>query len=79
MYPNPFSEIVWLQASDKITNFEFLLMDNQGKVVMHKDISLDQGFQLQIDLKNFNAGLYILLVKDEQGKVVSQNKLIKYE
>ena len=72
--PNPTRDIVQLRISGQINkNFNYLLTDMNGKILMKATIS---NSVTPIDLSNLSQGMYILKITDG-GKAVQTFKVIK--
>ena len=75
VYPNPTENIIKVefehQTNQKI-NVE--LYDLTSKLIFLKSYSTDD---VAVDLNDFNSGIYILKVKDDEGNILSSEKVVK--
>ena len=69
--PNPSSSVVNIE-SDTNTEFEVLLLNASGKVVMQNQVSNNGTLQIQVD--SFENGLYFLVFTSKAGR--SSERLI---
>lgn len=70
-YPNPTSEVVTIESSQRLLHVTINHLD--GRVVYQK-YSL-YGYHHTVDVSSLSAGLYIITVQEESGRV-STTKLI---
>lgn len=76
IFPNPTEGIVSLKLKGSAAvQSSVTLMDISGRVFDLGTIALDRGEVTTIDISNFQAGLYILTIKNQQG--VSTMKLLR--
>lgn len=83
VYPNPTSDILWLKIypsrkSDKTEKTEsvsrhYSLTNINGKVMQNKKVLNETE---QIDFSNYSAGVYLLLIKQE-NKIIKSFKIHK--
>lgn len=73
LYPNPTTGEVNFEFSTK-GEYTILIMDIVGKIVVEQ--SSDAGM-IQIDLTKFNSGTYLYQVLDQDGVIISTDKLLK--
>jgi hypothetical protein len=71
IYPNPFHEYFNIETVNSVS---VLVYNSTGTAVMQHDRI--QG-KTNIDASHLPAGLYLVLVKDEQGQVLKAGKLLK--
>ena len=64
VYPNPFDELLTIQAANNST---FIIYSSAGELI--KEGALDQG-QNNINLSSLKAGLYVLKINDEFKQVL---------
>ncbi len=68
LYPNPAHDVLNVVAS---VNVQLTIKDLQGRdLIITKDLK-------QIDISQLAAGVYIVSVKDEEGHLLTQQKLFK--
>ncbi len=75
IHPNPTNDIVNIQNSENEVIESLTLTTVDGKIINHFTDLNDSNYQL--DLSNQAAGIYILNIKTENGKV-GNNKVVKY-
>lgn len=79
--PNPFSEQVNLsfKGLDESAEYLFDISDITGRNIMTTTAipSIISG-KINSSLKNFNAGCYLITVKDKTGNQLANTKLVKY-
>lgn len=63
VYPNPTSDIIYLEFSDLFKNSEIFVYDYSGRLLLAQKIST------KISLNNIASGLYVLYIKTVSGKV----------
>jgi hypothetical protein len=71
IYPNPFTERVYVQLAEGNTKVNYSLLDIAGKLVAKGTVNQNQG----IDFSQLNAGAYLLQIEGEQTqtfKVIKQ-------
>jgi hypothetical protein len=71
IYPNPTTGIINVRASENIKSIS--VFDILGKQISNKDIHSND---TQIDITNYNAGIYYLKIFSENG-VLETKKIIK--
>jgi Secretion system C-terminal sorting domain len=72
VFPNPVSD--WLTIESKHTGIvNVRITDVTGRTVMATEVTGQQ----KIDVGRLSAGVYHILVNDQSGKVLSQQKLLK--
>ncbi|MGB0367870.1 MAG: T9SS type A sorting domain-containing protein, partial [Flavobacteriales bacterium] len=59
-YPNPASEMVWIDWPGASDNATILVLDVSGKKVLQQAYSFHQ----QIDVQRLNSGIYMLVLED---------------
>lgn len=71
VYPNPFTERVYVQLTEGSSKVNYSLLDIAGKLVAKGTVNQNQG----IDFSQLNAGAYLLQIEGEQTqtfKVIKQ-------
>lgn len=71
IFPNPVADILHIQSREVLTQIE--IFDTQGILVKTRETSTNQ---LDLDLEDLHAGIYIIRVKSTTGKT-STKKIIK--
>lgn len=74
IYPNPTKDILNLD----LDNYEQV---DQYTVYIHNGLGQEvyvNPFERQLNFSNWNAGLYVLSLRDEKGKLIAQRKIIKH-
>ncbi|MBK8626669.1 MAG: T9SS type A sorting domain-containing protein [Saprospiraceae bacterium] len=61
IYPNPVDDILKIKSSDEIKKVK--VYDLSGQLIM----SEGQGFETQIDMSNFDSGMYLLRIETEDN------------
>ena len=74
IYPNPASEILKVELDNSLVLNKYLINDLNGKVIETTIVGQKLRF-LEIDIKSFNSGLYILNLEFEKGN--SKVKFLK--
>jgi hypothetical protein len=74
VYPNPVQSLLHLtlEQSNPNTVYQVSVHDLMGRTVYQ------QALEDTIDVGNWQAGYYILILQDEEGQLISQHKLIKH-
>ena len=76
LYPNPASSEIFLQLpADFSTDVTVQIVDLQGRQVYTQKIFADETTLLPIEVKKFNAGMYLLIVQKE-GKYVTSKRFV---
>ena len=75
VYPVPFASILYVQLPEDYLNFEFEILDLQGRLI-NVDIS-KQGGLVKIDIDYIPKGLYFLRMLDVETGVLHTKKVIK--
>ena len=72
IYPNPVRESFMIESQGKLTeNMTLKLMNNQGMMVVEKDISPAQ-WPVNTDISDFPSGIYFLKLETEQSVFVKK-------
>jgi len=74
IYPNPASEILKVELDNSLVLNKYLINDLNGKVIEATIVGQKLRY-LEIDIKSFNSGLYILNLEFEKGN--SKVKFLK--
>jgi carboxypeptidase T len=78
VYPNPFGqELKASLQTPKTGVYTFELVDANGKTVQVKKESVTGGTTISMNTGSLPAGIYILLMKDQQGNVINRTKTVK--
>lgn len=75
VYPNPTDNIIKVEfeyQTNQEINVE--LYDLTGKLIFLKSYTTDN---VVVDLNDFNSGNYLLKVKDDEGNILSSEKVVK--
>ena len=72
LYPNPANEIVFIKSNSDI---EEVSIYNANYQLMHQIFYHDNGYERQINIGEFNTGLYILCIKSGENRVYK--KIVK--
>jgi hypothetical protein len=76
-YPNPISDFINISIKtdiDVLKNIGIELYDSQGKVLFLDKYSSNF---IQLDMKNYSSGFYVLIVKGQEGKILQNFKIQK--
>jgi len=75
IYPNPVQNIVNIEIiSQKTKYFDIEIYNIQGKLIFMKQYKTSP---LSIDISNLSNGIYMLKIKDENGNIIKNDKIIK--
>jgi len=71
VYPNPTSGKITVEfTSLSGGNYNMTVTDMSGRKVLAEDVKANSGMnQHQLDLENANPGMYMLYIKDGNGKI----------
>ncbi|BDS10223.1 T9SS type A sorting domain-containing protein [Aureispira anguillae] len=74
IYPNPTKDILNLELEhyEQVDGYTISIHNALGQIVY------TAGFEQQLNLGTWNTGLYILTLRNEQGKTIAQQKIIKH-
>ncbi len=70
VYPNPASEIIWVQNSTIINSGTIIIYDIVGKEVLHKE--MNDYSKSSIDVSNLSRGLYLITIFSENKKITKK-------
>lgn len=75
IYPNPFSESVFVKFSENTSknNFAFKIFEQNGRIIIQGDLKNSTNV---LNLQNLTTGSYILEI-NQSGKTINTYKLIK--
>ena len=75
IYPNPFSENVFVKFSENTieNNFAFKIFEQNGRIIIQGDLKNSTNV---LNLQNLTTGSYILEI-NQSGKTINTYKLIK--
>lgn len=76
-YPNPVKDVAYFSLMGNTTDLNGIMYNINGEVVHKTIISTRNGLEGSIDMSNLAQGMYILLLTDNEGNLVSQMKLLK--
>lgn len=71
MFPNPTKDFISLESSSSALIAEVILYDISGKEILRKSLDVTTA---QVDVSNISNGLYIMAVKNSEGKT-SKHKI----
>jgi len=74
IYPNPTKDVLHLELSnyEETDNYQLSIHNAVGQEVYTSN------FEQQLSLGTWNTGLYILTLRNEQGRIIAQQKIIKH-
>ncbi|MCB0651167.1 MAG: T9SS type A sorting domain-containing protein [Saprospiraceae bacterium] len=78
VYPNPTnSDLVFLETGDDtdLSDYSLFLVDTNGKYIPIQYSIASK--RLAVDMTGVVNGVYVIMIKDEAGKVVFSQKLIR--
>ena len=75
VFPNPTPEIITIQFSEYMEGSRFWLFDLRGKLLENKLIS---SADMEINMKNYASGQYILKLTDKSRQPIQTFQIIKY-
>jgi fimbrial isopeptide formation D2 family protein len=75
VYPNPASEVLYVNCNSSSKSVEIGIYDINGRLVMETMAAANQPQQL--DIANLSAGLYVIRIKDEE-KILYNKFIIQY-
>lgn len=73
VFPNPVRDI--LNISTQQSKLKVQLYDMQGKLILHKNINVNNNYELNIT--DIVTGNYILNIRDSNDKIIYTSKVIK--
>lgn len=79
-YPNPFSDHIIIDLPDRgNAQVNFQLIDELGRVVMHKELSIEKQLNYRWDVPSLPRGLYVLrmAMNHSEGIDLRQQKVIR--
>lgn len=79
-FPNPTSNRLSVQLQTKNTIGKLVLksFNSSGQLVYNQQFAVgSSSFQAEIDVKNFNPGLYLFVLEPENGQVITRKILIQ--
>jgi hypothetical protein len=75
VFPNPTPDIITIQFSEFIEGARYWLYDLSGKVLENKLINSSD---MEINMKRYASGQYILKLTDESRKPIQTFQIVKY-
>jgi alpha-tubulin suppressor-like RCC1 family protein len=76
VYPNPAKESVTLNYNLATANAEIEIYDLSGRSVSKNELSSSNG-ELQINTSSYQAGIYIVVVKQNNNRILQQKLIIE--
>ncbi|MBG42642.1 MAG: hypothetical protein CL530_01615 [Aequorivita sp.] len=73
VFPNPTSDEIILNSSINLDNIQYYILDLSGKTIKTNILNSNS-----ISLKDLSAGFYILALKNSDGEMVFNKRIIKY-
>lgn len=74
LYPNPAHSAINLYFKSVAEGYHIEIFNTQGKLVADKLLT---GSSMQIDLRNFNSGIYLVKVINKEGVKIYDEKFLK--
>jgi hypothetical protein len=63
IFPNPAKNLVQMKINGEVDNYEIILTDIAGKILMHKNVNVvDSKNVISLDISTITAGVYQLKV-----------------
>ena len=76
LYPNPGSEVFFVQTPASTKNADISVFDILGSQVYQKRF-VNVNSQLRLDLTGFRSGVYFFILKDQRGIVFQERLVVK--
>lgn len=73
IYPNPFSDNIYITKPQTTSRFSFKLYDAQGQLLMEKNSQKN----IVIELQSLKTSLYYYILSDRNGRKIKSGKLVK--
>ncbi|NNF35134.1 MAG: T9SS type A sorting domain-containing protein, partial [Saprospiraceae bacterium] len=73
MFPNPTAGQLRISSNQQLDNHRMVISDITGKIFMNNDFVNGS----EIDLQNFNPGMYLVRIFNQRGDVVTTQRVIK--
>jgi len=74
IFPNPTSDRIWLESKGEINQVSAEIYDPSGIQVMKRSLN---GAKSEINVQRLTSGVYQILLKDVEGRVVYKQSFIK--
>jgi Zn-dependent metalloprotease len=74
IYPNPNSGVFTIEIGDNTTDYRISIIDGLGREVFGKEGDKQNSNKIDIDFSNFNKGIYIVRVQNENS--VNAKKIV---
>lgn len=72
LYPNPVTDLLQVEFSD-VAKRILLLFDNEGKTILQLQC---EAAQCDVNVSSIKSGTYILMIKEEDGKMASRKVVV---
>ena len=72
VYPNPVSDRLYFKFSEASQIKDVSILDHSGRIVFSQASIPDEG----LDVRKFNVGIYILIIKDFYGKIKTYRLMV---
>lgn len=72
VYPNPSNESVFIKTEEQLSNSIVELLDMTGKKISTYPMN---GLETKIDVSSFEAGIYIICIRDTEGNIYHKRKI----
>ncbi len=78
VFPNPTSDFLNVEfLSEGKTNGQISVFDMLGKVVFSKNVDFEEEAIFQVPVQNLSAGGYVLIFRDDFGKIISNRFIVE--
>ncbi len=65
VFPNPASDIIYIEAQSDINSYDIRLIDITGRVLFEKESCTLNNWQLEVDVSKFSVGTYQMLISNQ--------------
>ncbi len=74
IYPNPAGDKVFISIDQELPGFFLEIVDINGKIIYSEKMVNNESY---IDLNSYHSGVYMFILKDEDGKTLESYKVVK--
>ena len=74
IYPNPAGDKVFISIDQELLGFFLEIVDINGKIFYSEKMVNNESY---IDLNSYHSGVYMFILKDEEGKTLESYKVVK--
>ena len=77
VYPNPTNDRIMVSGIDaKNTKAIISLFDVQGRMIRKENMQSQNG-TIQLSVADLNPGIYLMMIRDDAGNMLHQQKIVK--